>query len=51
MAKAKRGRNIKTTKDWRGTCPVCKRDGVKLMWIKTEEGSDVQLKTCKVCGS
>jgi transcription elongation factor Elf1 len=48
MAKAKRGKNIKAS-GWRGTCPICKRTGVKLLWdVKTEEGKEV--KVCKVCG-
>ena len=50
MAKAKRGRNIKTIKGWRGTCPVCKRTGVKLLWVKTGD-DNAQLKTCKICGN
>lgn len=48
MGKSKRGRNIKKTEGWRGTCPVCKRTGVKLLWVKTE-GEDT-LKVCKRCG-
>ncbi|MDR1689518.1 MAG: hypothetical protein LBS21_13040 [Clostridiales bacterium] len=48
MAKAKRGRGIKKTTGWRGTCPVCSRTGVKLLWSKTVDGA--ALKTCKQCG-
>jgi len=48
MPKPKRGKLVKKLAGWRGTCPVCKRIGVKLLWAKTE-GED-QLKTCKVCG-
>lgn len=44
MAKNTRGRNIKKNTDWRGTCPICKRTGVKLMWT----GENDQ-KICKVC--
>ena len=47
MAKAKRGKTIRTTKDWRGTCAKCKRTGSKLLWELTE-GED-KLKVCKVC--
>ncbi len=49
MGKSKRGRNIKKTANWRGTCPVCKRGGVKLLWTKPgEDGKNVNV--CKVCG-
>ena len=44
MAKAKRGKNIKTL-GWRGTCPSCKKTGVKLLWEKDS------LKVCKACGN
>lgn len=47
MAKTTRGNNIKKL-GWRGTCPLCSRTGVKLLWTgKTEDGKE--LKTCKVC--
>lgn len=50
MGKAKRGRNIKSTANWRGVCPVCKREGVKLLWEKTGE-DNAKLKVCKACGA
>jgi rRNA maturation endonuclease Nob1 len=43
MAKAKRGKNIKTL-GWRGTCPSCKKTGVKLLWEKEK------VNVCKACG-
>lgn len=47
MAKQKRGRNIK--KDgWRGTCPICNKTGVKLLWTATKE--EKQVDACKICG-
>ena len=48
MPKPKRGRLIKKTEGWRGSCPVCNRTGVKLLWAKSD--SDNKLKTCKICG-
>jgi len=48
MAKPKRGKLIKSTKNWRGSCPACERTGVKLLWVKTEGESE--LKVCKRCG-
>ena len=47
MAKPKRGKTIKTIKDWRGTCPVCKRTGVRLLYEATVE--EAKLKVCKRC--
>lgn len=47
MAKGYRGNNIKTT-GWRGTCPICKREKVKLLWIGTDD-EDNDLKICKIC--
>ncbi|MCL2775062.1 MAG: hypothetical protein FWD71_17200 [Oscillospiraceae bacterium] len=34
---------------WRGTCPSCKRTGVKLLWTKVEGESN--FKVCKHCGN
>jgi rRNA maturation endonuclease Nob1 len=48
MAKTNRGKAIRGTKDWRGTCPICKRTGVKLLSDKTVDGEN--LKVCKICG-
>lgn len=48
MAKGKRGSGIKAN-GWKGTCPVCKRTGVKLLWdATTEDGKEA--KVCKMCG-
>ncbi|MCT4565630.1 MAG: hypothetical protein N4A68_15140 [Maledivibacter sp.] len=47
MAKGYRGNTIK--KDgWRGTCPICKKTGVKLLWTATDnEGKELNI--CKRC--
>lgn len=47
MAKTKRGKHMKKLVNWRGTCPVCQRTGVKLLWDKTAAG--ITLKVCKLC--
>jgi hypothetical protein len=44
-----RGKTIKSTPDWRGTCPVCQRTGVKLLWKSVKD--DETLKVCKHCRS
>ncbi|GFZ32222.1 hypothetical protein CSC2_27480 [Clostridium zeae] len=49
MAKNKRGRGIKKILNWRGTCPVCKRGGVKLLWDKVTDNGTI--KVCKICGN
>ena len=49
MGKAKRGRAIKKTKNWRGVCLSCKRTGVKLLWEKQVDGAAI--KVCKACGN
>ena len=49
MAKTNRGRSLKKTLGWRGTCPVCHRTGVKLLWNKVVADNKT-LKTCKHCG-
>ena len=46
--KTKRGNAIKSTPGWRGTCPSCRRTGVKLMWTKVD--GENSLKVCKHCG-
>ncbi|GKX67342.1 hypothetical protein [Inconstantimicrobium mannanitabidum] len=45
MAKNKRGKAIKKILNWRGTCPICKRTRVKLLWEKDGQ------KVCKICGN
>lgn len=49
MPKAKRGKLIKATPGWRGTCPVCKRTGVKLLWNRNDEDGKA-MNVCKHCG-
>jgi transcription elongation factor Elf1 len=49
MPKPKRGKFAKLIKDWRGTCPLCNRTGVKILWDKTEDGKNT--KVCKQCGA
>ena len=49
MAKQNRGRVIKKQVGWRGTCPVCNRRRVKLVWTKVVEGK--KIKVCKICGN
>lgn len=49
MAKANRGRNLRNSKEWnRGTCPVCERTGVKLLYTNTND-NDEEIKVCKQC--
>ena len=49
MGKSRRGKPIKKIPNWRGTCPICGRTAVKLMWEKGS-GKDV-VKVCKICGN
>lgn len=49
MPKPKRGKIAKTIKGWRGTCPVCHRTGVKVLWEKND--GENKLKVCKQCGA
>jgi transcription elongation factor Elf1 len=49
MGKMKRGKNIKNIGNWRGTCSICNRTGVKLLWDKVTENGTI--KVCKVCGN
>ena len=48
MPKPKRGKLVRNIKGWRGTCPLCKRTGIKLLWEKSE--GDATHKVCKRCG-
>ena len=45
MSKQKRGKYIKTLPNWRGTCPICGRKRVKLVWSKKDEERITQLET------
>jgi hypothetical protein len=47
MPKPKRGKFAKLVAGWRGTCPLCKRTGVRVLWDTTE--GDQKLKVCKRC--
>jgi len=50
MPKPKRGKLAKVVgANWRGSCPLCNRTGVKLLWEKTV-GEDKKT-VCKQCGS
>jgi len=49
MPKPRRGKNMKSIENWRGTCSICGRTGVKLLWDVTNE-KNVQIKVCKHCG-
>ena len=49
MAKPNRGRNIKRTPGWRGTCSLCKRKRVRIVWPYTMDGDKVKI--CKRCNS
>lgn len=49
MSKPRRGKNIRSTENWRGTCPLCKRTGVKLLWVALDENNK-DLNVCKHCG-
>lgn len=48
MSKQRRGKYIKTIPNWRGTCPICARKRVKLVWIKKDEKGNI-LNICKRC--
>lgn len=49
MSKAHRGKGIRElVAHGRGTCPVCKRDNVKILYEQEISGSKVKIcKTCK----
>lgn len=48
MAKQRRGKYIKMTPGWRGTCPLCGRKRVKLVWTgKDATGNKINI--CKLC--
>lgn len=49
MSKPNRGKNARSKPNWRGTCPLCKRTGVKLLWTK-QDNNGTQLNVCKICG-
>lgn len=43
MPKQYRGKEVQRTAGWRGTCPICHRMGVKLLWKKGDQ------MVCKRC--
>jgi hypothetical protein len=48
MSKAHRGKGLRETPArGRGTCPVCKRDGVKVLYEQEIDGA--KAKICKTC--
>jgi hypothetical protein len=48
MSKAHRGKGLKeNAAHGRGVCPVCKREGVKVLYELEVEGQ--KLKVCKTC--
>ncbi len=48
MSKAHRGKGLRQTPaSGRATCPVCKREGVKVLYEQEVEGK--KTKICKVC--
>jgi transcription elongation factor Elf1 len=50
MAKSHRGKGIRSKpKSGRGTCPLCKRTGVKLVYER--EVNKVKLTICKICNA
>lgn len=49
MVKPRRGSNAKKNDNWRGTCPICLRKRVKVLWNVMHEGKTILV--CKKCGS
>jgi hypothetical protein len=48
MSKAHRGKGLReTAAHGRGICPVCKRDGIKVLYEQEIEGQ--KAKICKTC--
>lgn len=47
MAKQKRGKVLKSQKNWRGTCPICNRKRVKLAWLESSAKGAKNI--CKAC--
>jgi len=48
MSKAHRGKGIRGTPNHgRGTCPVCKKDQIKVLYEQEVAGEKVKI--CKVC--
>jgi len=48
MSKAHRGKGTyENVNRGRGTCPVCKRTGVKVLYSHEQDGKTLQI--CKIC--
>ncbi len=47
MSKNTRGKNLVGVQKKRGKCPICKREGVKLLYTR-KEGEET-LQVCKQC--
>ena len=48
MSKSHRGRGLyERIRRGRGTCPVCKRTGVKVLYSYEHEGKTLEI--CKIC--
>ena len=48
MSKPHRGKNIRElVSRGRGECPVCKRQGVKLLY--EQDAGEKKIKVCKIC--
>ncbi|MDR1239082.1 MAG: hypothetical protein LBK27_03130 [Treponema sp.] len=48
MSKAHRGKGIRElVSRGRGTCPVCKRENVKILY--EQEAGETKIKICKTC--
>lgn len=48
MSKAHRGKGLREIlNSGRGTCPVCKREGVKVLYEQEIDGQKVKI--CKIC--
>jgi hypothetical protein len=50
MSKAHRGKGIRElVSRGRGTCPVCKRENVKILYEQEAGEAKVKVKICKTC--
>ncbi|MEG0306759.1 MAG: hypothetical protein RR636_02365 [Clostridium sp.] len=50
MGKQKRGKVIKSIVGWRGTCPLCGRKRVRLVWSKKDVAGKT-INICKICSN
>lgn len=50
MGKQRRGKVIKKNPGWRGTCPLCNRPRVRLVWSKKNDAGK-SINICKICFS